>query len=268
MSLFNRIRAFVPVQVRQGLAPIVFRNDLNRLATHFCTDKWNSHWYTQHYQRYFEPFKNRKINLLEIGVGGYKNSQAGGESLRMWKAYFPKARIVGIDLCDKTSFAENRIDIRQCDQTDSEKLRQISSEYGGFDIIIDDGSHLSHHVIETFHILFPLLRPNGIYAIEDTQTSYWPGWGGGMNNPNSLMAFFKRLTDGLNYVEYPIENYAPTDFDKHIVEIAFFHNLIIIRKNNNDERTNVPRLIQVEIENARRSTSEKKESTFAESLSK
>ena len=169
----------------------------------------------------------------------------------MWKAFFPKARIVGIDICDKTQFAESRIDIRQCDQTDAEKLRAISAEYGGFDIIIDDGSHLSQHVIETFHILFPLLRSNGIYAIEDTQTSYWPGWGGGMHNPESLMTFFKGLADGLNHIEYPIEDYSPTYFDKNIVEIAFFHNLIIIRKADNNEKSNIPRLVQMEIEAAR-----------------
>ncbi len=28
-----------------------YRNDLNRLALLFGTDKWGSHWYTQHYQR-------------------------------------------------------------------------------------------------------------------------------------------------------------------------------------------------------------------------
>ena len=34
------------------------RNDLNRLALLFHTDKWGSHWYTQRYQRYFQPKGN------------------------------------------------------------------------------------------------------------------------------------------------------------------------------------------------------------------
>ena len=216
-----------------------YRNDLNRLALLFRTDKWGSHWYTQHYRRYFHPLRHKCLNILEIGVGGYENSDAGGESLRMWKAYFRKSQIVGIDISDKTHFSEHRIDIRQCDQTDSEALTHLSAEYGGFDIIVDDGSHLNQHVIKTFKVLFPLLRRNGVYVVEDTQTAYWPTWGGGIDNPDSSMAFFMKLAHGLNHAEYPIEGYEPTYFDKNIVEIAFLHNLIFIRKGNNNEKTNI-----------------------------
>ncbi len=254
MSYFTRFKKLLPLSVRRKLGPLakyVYRNDLNQLARHFQTDKWGSHWYTQHYQRYFSPIKNHRLNILEIGVGGYESSRTGGESLRMWKAYFPNSRIVGIDLEDKTHFSEHRIDIRQCDQTDVNTLRQLSAEYGGFDIIIDDGSHLNEHVITTFQFLFPLLRPNGIYSIEDTQTSYWPGWGGGMNCPESLMTYFKTLSDGLNHVEYPVENYTPDYFDQNIIEISFFHNLIILRKGDNTEKPNAPELVQQEIEAAR-----------------
>ncbi len=223
------------------------RNDLSRLALLFKTDKWGAHWYTQHYERYFGPLKNKPLNLLEIGVGGYEFLDEGGASLRTWKAYFRKGRIVGIDLYDKSHFSERRIDIRQCDQTDADALLRLSNEYGGFDIIIDDGSHLNEHVIKTFRVLFPLLRPNGIYVVEDIQTAYWPTWGGGIGNSHTSMAFFKSLADGLNYVEYPVADYEPTYFDKNIIEIAFFHNLIFIRKGNNDESANAPTLIQREL---------------------
>lgn len=224
------------------------RNDLSRLALLFGTDKWGIHWYTQHYQRYFESLKSKHLNILEIGVGGYEALDGGGASLRMWKAYFRKSRIVGIDIYDKSHLSESRIDIRQCDQTDSESLHQLSREYGGFDIIIDDGSHLNAHVIKTFQLLFPILRPNGIYVVEDTQTAYWPTWGGGPSSPDNSMTFFKNLADGLNHAEYPVEGYEPNYFDLNIVEISFFHNLIFIRKGNNDEGTNAPDFIQRELE--------------------
>jgi Methyltransferase domain len=226
-----------------------YRDDLNRLASLFGTDKWGSHWYTPHYQRYFAPLKTKHLNVLEIGVGGYV-SEWGGSSLRMWKAYFRRSRIVGIDLCDKSHFSENRVDVRQCDQADSEALNSLSSEYGGFDIIIDDGSHLNEDVIKTFKILFPLLRQDGIYVVEDTQTAYWPTWGGGLNNPNTSMAFFKGLADGLNHVEYPLVDFKPSYFDRHIIEITFLHNLIFIRKGNNDEKPNAPALIRRELDAA------------------
>lgn len=226
-----------------------WRPDLNRLALIYGTDKWGSHWYTQHYERYFKPLRSRRLNVLEIGVGGYDVPSEGARSLRMWKAYFSKSRIVGIDIEDKTAWRERRIDIRQCDQTDGYALRKLSEEYGGFDIVIDDGSHINQHVIATFEMLFPLLRPNGIYAVEDTQTACWPTWGGGVESPASSIAFFKRLVDGLNHSEYPISGYRPTYFDENIAEISFFHNLVIIRKGRNDEPSNCPQLIEKELEN-------------------
>jgi hypothetical protein len=231
------------VRVKKAILGWWYRNDLNRLALLFGTDKWGSHWYTQHYQRYFGPLKRKRLNLLEIGVGGYEAINEGAASLRMWKAYFRRSRIVGIDLYDKSHLSEPLIDIRQCDQADPEALLRLSTEYGGFDIIIDDGSHLNEHVIKTFQALFPLLRQNGIYVVEDTQTAYWPAWGGGFNNPQTSMAFFKGLADGLNHVEYPIADYEPTYFDQNIIELAFFHNLVFIRKGNNNERANVPELV-------------------------
>jgi hypothetical protein len=257
MSLGSRLQAILPTPAYQRLSRLkkgalvwLHRNDLSRLAWLFGTDKWGSHWYTQHYERYFAPIKKKALNVLEIGVGGYDLTEKGGASLRMWKAYFRRSRIVGIDLYDKSRHSEYRIDIRQCDQTDSEALLRLSKEYGGFDIIIDDGSHINEHVIGTFNLLFPLLRQNGIYVVEDTQTAYWPSWGGGMGVRHSLTAFFKGLTDGLNHVEYPLANYTPNYFDQNIVEIAFFHNLIVIRKGNNDEKSNARHLIERELTGA------------------
>jgi hypothetical protein len=144
-----------------------------------------------------------------------------------------------------------KIDIRQCDQNDSEALTNLCDEYGGFDIIIDDGSHISEHVVKSFQVLFPRLRPNGIYAVEDLQTAYWATWGGGLNSPKSSMAFFKKLADGLSHREYPIENYEPSYYDQKIVEIAFFHNLVVICKGEDDEKQNDPGSIRREIEAAR-----------------
>ena len=250
MSLKARLQDPLPAGYHHFIQTVKswrWANDLNRLALIFRTDKWESHWYTQHYQRYFRPLRRKRLNILEIGVGGYEDSSHGGESLRMWKAYFRRSQIVGIDIYDKTRFRERRIDIRQCDQTDSETLTGLSKEYGGFDIVIDDGSHINEHVIRTFHTLFPLMRPDGIYVVEDTQTAYWPTWGGGIGSPESSMAFFKNLADGLNHVEYPLDDYKPSYFDRNIVEIAFFHNLVFVRKGSNDEKASAPGLVEKEL---------------------
>ena len=82
--------------ILRDLRTILYGRNLNKLAHIYQTDKWGSHFYTQHYQEHFRKYKYRRINLLEIGVGGYKKPQGGGQSLRMWKRYFPFGKIFSI----------------------------------------------------------------------------------------------------------------------------------------------------------------------------
>src|ERR1700674_2444831 len=70
------------VRAAQAVLGWWYRNDLNSLALLFRADKWGSHWYAQHYQRYFQPLKHKRLNVLEIGVGGYQLFNEGGASLR------------------------------------------------------------------------------------------------------------------------------------------------------------------------------------------
>jgi demethylmacrocin O-methyltransferase len=156
----------------------------------------------------------------------------------MWKKYFPFARIISLDIYDKSKLQENRIKIYQGSQVDPIILDKITDENGQLDIVIDDGSHQNQHVIETFKLLFPKLKNGGIYVIEDLLTSYKSSWGGddnNLNNPNTSMNFCKSLTDCLNYSEFKIKNYQPTYFDLHITQIHFYHNIVFIYKNENNE---------------------------------
>jgi demethylmacrocin O-methyltransferase len=188
----------------------------------------------------------KKLNILEIGVGGYENPKHGGESLRMWKAYFPKSRIFGIDIHDKTYHDEHRIKTFICSQIDGKSLRNVTQEIGTVDIIIDDGSHLNDHVITTFKILFPLTNFNGIYVVEDLQTSYWDNvagqsYGGSkdLTASHTSMNYFKGLIDGLNYEEFVCDEYTPNYFDRHIISMHFYHNLLFIYKGLNNEGSNI-----------------------------
>jgi hypothetical protein len=215
------------------------KNDLIDLAIKHKTDKWGEHFYALHYQKHFETYRFKKNNLLEIGVGGYSNPNIGGNSLRMWKEYFPNGNIYSIDIYDKSELEENRIKIFKGSQSDESLLLDIVAKAGSFDIIIDDGSHINKDVIDSFTTLFPHLKDNGIYVIEDVQTSYWPPFGGGFQKENTIMNFCKRLTDCLNHKEFLIKDYDPNYFDKHITSIHFYHNLIFIYKGNNNEKSNL-----------------------------
>ncbi|WP_037316555.1 class I SAM-dependent methyltransferase [Salegentibacter sp. Hel_I_6] len=218
-----------------------YRNDLDRLAKIFKTDKNGIHYYTQHYQFHLKPLRKKRLNLLEIGVGGYKDPKSGGHSLRMWKAYFPKANIYAVDIYDKKFLEESRIKIFKGSQVDFDFMKNVSLKISELDIIVDDGSHINSHVIDTFKFMFPLLKQNGIYFIEDTQTSYWQKMGGTseeFNSFNSIMGYFKSLTDGLNYQEFDKPGYKPNYFELNITSIHFYHNLIVIYKGLNNEPSN------------------------------
>jgi hypothetical protein len=213
--------------------------NLNELAVHFKTDKWGAHRYTQHYENHFAKWRNERFTMLEIGIGGYSKAGQGGASLRMWKHFFGRAQIVGLDIQDKSFVEEDRIRAYQGSQVDMSILQRIVDDVGSLRIIIDDGSHRPEHVRKTFAMLFPLLEDGGIYAIEDTQTSYWPEWGGSEDryDRGTSMALVKDLIDGLNYEEYVDENYEPTYSDLHVVAVHAYHNLVLIEKGTNAEGT-------------------------------
>lgn len=230
----------------QAIKSFLVFGDLNRLALIWGTDKWGEHWYTQHYNRHFKDFKNKKFNLLEIGVGGYEKPDKGGNSLRTWKYYFNKASIFAIDIYDKSPHEEKRIKIFEGSQVDKLFLDNVCKQIGDIEIIIDDGSHINEHIIETFIILFPKLKVGGIYVVEDLQTSYWTEYGGdniNLDNPQSAINFFRSLVHCLNYKEFASSNnYKPSYFDENIFQIHFYHNMVFIYKLKNVEKT-VGRLI-------------------------
>ena len=162
---------------------------LDELAIAFGTDKsTRTHGFTKHYQVYLELLRELPIKLLEIGV-------QSGASLRMWKQYFPKAQIVGLDYFDVKPMEEDRIKIVQGQQKDVKTMEEALL-HGPFDIIIDDGSHQNPDIMASFEYLFPRMKPGGIYVIEDTTCTYW----GDTHNvgENTTMAKMKQLVDDVN----------------------------------------------------------------------
>lgn len=215
---------------------------LRDLALEAGTDKQGVHFYADAYERHFAPYRDRAMSVLEIGIGGYADPDRGGESLRMWKAFFPRALIVGLDLHPKHGLDEDRIVTVQGDQSDPALLAEVVRRYGPFTIVVDDGSHICAHVIASFTHLFPTLAGDGVYAIEDLQTSYWAkGYGGSStaDRAGTSMTFLHDLADGLNYAELDVPGYEPTVFDQTITSVAFYHNLAFVQKGENLEPSNV-----------------------------
>ena len=96
----------------------VFPKNLKTLALIHGTDKHGVHNYTEHYYKHFFPLRRKRLKILEIGVGGYNDPTAGGNSLRMWKYFFPNSHIYGIDIIEKSQLDESRITLFRGSQND------------------------------------------------------------------------------------------------------------------------------------------------------
>ena len=147
-----------------------------------------------HYFKLYEGtlghLRTRPIRFLEIGV--YK-----GASLTMWKNYLhADSTVVGIDIDSQCSTFDNGaggIHVRIGDQTDVAFLDKVFKEFGRFDVILDDGSHVCSHMIKTFaHAFLHGLTDQGIYIAEDTHSNFWASY---RDQPYSFLDFCKDLVD-------------------------------------------------------------------------
>lgn len=235
-----RAATLAAAQIVRACSP--YRMPLDALAQRFGSDKWGDHLYTEHYERHLARYRDSRIRLLEIGVGGFEDPCRGGESLRMWKHYFPRGLIHGLDLYDKTPLEEPRIRTFVGDQSDRAFLAELAARIGPLDVVVDDGSHVSDHVVASFQALFPLLEDGGTYVVEDLQTAYWPGWNGGrddLDDPGTTTGFVKRLVDGLHHQDQmPARADRPLlAIERHVRAIHLYHNLLFVEKGVNAEQT-------------------------------
>lgn len=201
---------------------------LTKLAVTYGTDKFGYHDYTPNYFQLFRHLRDRPVRLLEIGVGGYQDADRGGESLEMWREFFPNGRIVGIDIQKKEMDLGDRVKILEGSQVDADFLKSLVHDHGPFDIIIDDGSHRNEHVVKSFELLYPTLAPDGIYVAEDVQTAFFPRFGGSaeLSQPNSV-GFFADMVRGFD----------AGDLDYDVARIDRFHNMIALT--NSPQDTNI-----------------------------
>ena len=180
MGARRTLRRIVNPSLEQKLRRLAARfipNRLNLLAIIYDSDKRSATNYVPVYVRHLQARRHSAVKVLEIGIGGYTNPQVGGNSLRMWRTYFPDVEVIGIDIYPKM-INEPRIRFYQCDQSSRSDLEWIAA-LGPYDVIIDDGSHYQSHVLLSFDVLYPVLKPGGVYVIEDLQTAYSTESGGG-----------------------------------------------------------------------------------------
>lgn len=205
---------------------------LNELMIKSDKAEWG-HNYCVHYEKWFEPLRNEVITLIELGIGG-EDTQLGGESLKGWAEYFPNAIIAGIDIYDKSELDTARIQTFKGSQDDEVFLNQVVKELGGFEICIDDASHVSSLTIKSFEILFPLLKPGGLYFIEDLHTTFRGGFEGSHNldslKSKTILNYLFKILQELNLPHIGISGYKYNPLFKDIESIHFYPELVVIKK--------------------------------------
>jgi len=169
--------------------------ELNDIMIKYGTDKQKVlHNYVQFYEKYFEPIKNEKLKILEIGIyrppAGSPNSV--GASLKTWKDYFVNSKIYGVDLGLFDDVDDGNIKTILADQelrygNDSVKgLNEVIENFGSdFDIIIDDGGHTMLQQQITLGFMFKYLKSGGLFIIEDLHTSYFAPFAYNKTNTNN-----------------------------------------------------------------------------------
>jgi hypothetical protein len=177
--------------------------------------------YLEVYDPILVPWIGKEITLLEIGV-------FRGGSLKLWRDYFPGGTIVGIDrkLPQHLQLGK-RIQVFEGRQADKELLSKVASETArdGFDIIIDDASHIGELTRTTFwHLFDHHLKPGGLYAIEDWGTGYLDNFSDGKRfdpKPSILRrvrSMLPRRFSRRMKVPLPCHSYGMVGFIKELVD--------------------------------------------------
>lgn len=213
-------------------------NDINKLIPSDCQmggsgDKGiHHHDYLDYYESLLTKFKGN-FKLLEIGI-------SEGYSLVTWLKKYKNALITGVDI-NLDGWKKNELKFKL---SNSEKKRLVIFQHdatqhsflslipGNFNVIIDDGSHISKDMIASFKLLFPKLSNGGIYIIEDVHCD------GEMiefiNYAKSLIPFAYKFTSfndcKMMSGRDTIKQKSNYDWRFSIKEIIFHRDIVIFTK--------------------------------------
>lgn len=216
-------------------------------------DKIYRHRYHETYSGYLSRLDNTQgAGMVEIGCDN-------GASTLMWIKTFPHVHLYTCDIHDcpkRGNFVidpndhaiNSKFTFVQADQSDESQLEQFMSHMTHpIYFINDDGSHIPEHQLITFNKMFPILKPGGVYIIEDVETSYWVRgdmgelcagidresrqFNYGVDHPDSILNIFKNVIDCINLKNIPeLKPASPVQHQDMIQSITFAANSIIIVK--------------------------------------
>jgi SAM-dependent methyltransferase len=194
-------------------------------TTELPSTKWTG--YFDVYERHLSKFVGKAPKILEIGV-------LGGGSIELWLKYFGEGtQVIGIDIdprCLEYKYDGNA-QVIMGDQNSPEFWDEFLDKHTGFDIIIDDGSHIMEHQVLTLQKTFPHLKEGGVYICEDTHTSYWPRWNGEYDKKGTFLDYSKYLSDIMNqqHFQQKMEPAVLKTFE-NLYSMSFYNSMVVLEK--------------------------------------
>ena len=148
---------------------------LDELFHHYGSDKAETfkinnkpgHGFSKIYKEKLKKFKNKEINILEIG-------SYSGASAAAFVKFLPNSNIFCFDVnISNFKYKAKNIHVFGVDINNEKKINKklqsifLKYKFGKFDLIIDDGSHNLKDMLVGLKFFFKFVNSGGIYVIED-----------------------------------------------------------------------------------------------------
>ena len=198
----------------------IISNSLDYLFHEYGSDKANifkpiqqpGHGYSIFYEKKLEAYKNKNLNILEIG------SYAGASAAAFIK-YLPKSKVYCFDInITNFKYKSENINVYGIDINDQKKVIKtlnkifLEQNFNQFDLIIDDGSHNLSDILISLKLFFKYVKNNGLYIIEDYKH---PNYYEFNRNVNHLLV--DEIFMNLNKKKYFTSNILNTDDQKELI---------------------------------------------------
>src|SRR5262249_34157331 len=138
--------------------------------------------------------------------------------------------IVGLDRFEKRLDLGPRVMMVRNAQDDPALLKQLCDQHDPFDIMVDDSSHVPAEVVASFEALFPRLAEDGLYMVENLQTTFWPQFDDSPSKNDTTMQLVSSLARAIHHAEIRLVDPAwqPPPIAARVRSLRVLHNLLVV----------------------------------------
>lgn len=216
------------------------------------SEPYHLHAYESLYERYLGPFRygcewssNTRPKLLEIGIG----PDGAARSMSLYQAFAAFVEYHALEYEDQRQKIQESPMLSPTqkkhllshlvvgDQANAESLANVTQQWGPFDLIVDDGGHMTWQQTFSFTKLFiDALAPGGVYIIEDLQTSFHSAWAGGRARQlsrSTTVAMLQDLLAGMHFHWWDSPKYEPSitknvyGQEMHLANFKLYPDLLV-----------------------------------------